>query len=109
MSEHAGVYAVYFLYRSRYAFVSGHSLENDEHNVTLSGLEKALLFMSEADAYVLSNGNCSRLSAKCIMSANCRLMKFCSVVRRFTMCAVHLTIMVLHDQMTRRKDYYVTR
>ena len=26
MSEHTGVYAVYFLYRSRYAFVSGHSL-----------------------------------------------------------------------------------
>lgn len=52
MSEHTGVYAVYFLYRSRYAFVFGHSLENDEHNVTLSGLEKALIFMSEADAYV---------------------------------------------------------
>ena len=31
MSDHTGVYAVYFLYRSRYAFVSGHSLENDEH------------------------------------------------------------------------------
>ena len=52
MSEHTGVYAIYFLYRSHYAFVSGHSLENDEHNVTLSGLEKALLFMHEADAYV---------------------------------------------------------
>ena len=52
MSEHTGVYAVYFLYRSRYSFVSSHSLENDEHNVTLSGLEKALLLMHEADAYV---------------------------------------------------------
>ena len=49
MSDHTGVYAVYFLYRSRYAFVSSHSLEDDEHNVTLSGLEKALLFMHEAD------------------------------------------------------------
>ena len=52
MSAHTGVYAVYFLYRSRYAFVSSHSLKNGEHNVTLDGLEKALLFMHEADAYV---------------------------------------------------------
>lgn len=50
MSKRTGVYAVYFLYRSRYAFVTSHTMKDDEHHVNLGGLEKALIFERESDA-----------------------------------------------------------
>lgn len=45
-----GVYAVYYLYRSRYSFVADHWLKDGHHTVDLSKLEKALTFISERSA-----------------------------------------------------------
>lgn len=50
MGIQTGVYAVYYLYRSRYAFVSDHLLKEEHHVVTFSDLPHALKFMSESSA-----------------------------------------------------------
>ena len=51
MNERTGIYVVFFLYRARYSFVSGHTLlENGAHHVTLGSLQNALTFMRESDA-----------------------------------------------------------
>lgn len=50
MDERTGVYAVYYLYRSRYSFVADHWLNDGHHVVDLSSLDKALTFVSESMA-----------------------------------------------------------
>ena len=50
MGEHTGVYVVYYLYRSRYAFVADHCLKDGHHMVDLSDLKHALKFPNEAQA-----------------------------------------------------------
>ena len=50
MGVHTGVYVVYYLYRSRYAFVADHCLKDGHHMVDLSDLKHALKFPNEAQA-----------------------------------------------------------
>lgn len=50
MMERTGVYAVYYLYRSRYSFVADHWLQDGHHVVDFSSLERALTFTSENSA-----------------------------------------------------------
>ena len=50
MGVHTGVYVVYYLYRSRYAFVADHCLRDGHHMVDLSDLKHALKFPNEAQA-----------------------------------------------------------
>ena len=51
MGVHTGVYVVYCLYRSRYAFVADHWLRPDQrHAVDLSDIRHALKFSTERQA-----------------------------------------------------------
>ena len=50
MGVHTGAYVVYYLYRSRYAFVADHCLKDGHHMVDLSDLKHALKFPNEAQA-----------------------------------------------------------
>lgn len=50
MMDRTGVYAVYYLYRSRYSFVANHWLQDARHVVDFSNLESALTFTSENSA-----------------------------------------------------------
>ena len=50
MTEHTGVFAVYYLYRSRYSFVSDHFLSDGHHVVDFSDLTHALKFPNERSA-----------------------------------------------------------
>ena len=51
MGVHTGIYVVYYLYRSRYAFVADHWLRPDQrHAVDLSDIRHALKFSTERQA-----------------------------------------------------------